>query len=83
MLQMAEVLDCHGNSKLSCADVTYAKKGISGLFLSLFLHDANIMNESLDKENRADRYWLLRDRHRLAEKEEKDTKEEKEEEGNK
>ena len=78
MIQLAELLDCLGNSMLSCADVTYAKKGISGLFLSLFLHDANIMNESLDKENRADRYWLLRDRHRLAEKEEKDTKEEEE-----
>lgn len=81
MIQMAELLDCLGNSMLSCADITDAKKGISGLFLSLFLHDANIMNESLDKENQADRYWLLRGRKFLVGKKERETKEEEEKDG--
>ena len=46
MIQFAEVLDCLGNTILSCAN--FEKDYISSQFLSQFLHDAEVMNQKMD-----------------------------------
>lgn len=47
MVQFAEVLDCLGNTILSCSD--FKEDQISATFLSKFLHDAHVMNEKMDE----------------------------------
>ena len=59
MIQMAELLDCLGNSMLSCADITNAEGAISGLFLSRFLHDVGLLNNNLDKISKPNIFLLL------------------------
>lgn len=58
MIQLAELLDCLGNTILSCADIT--KQEISSDFLAKFLHDVNVMNEHLDGEKDFEQFRLLK-----------------------
>lgn len=59
MIQMAELLDCLGNTVLSCADSIGTHGEIRGDFLAKFLHDVNKLNNSYDKEKRFEDYKLL------------------------
>lgn len=57
MVQLAEVLDCLGNTTLSCSNSK--TETVSSEFLSKFLHDAHLINDNLDKEKKEDSFWLL------------------------
>lgn len=57
MIQFAEVLDCLGNTTLGCSNFT--KDRISAKFLSMFLHDARIMNRKMDDTMSVDEFKLL------------------------
>lgn len=61
MVQMAEVLDCLGNTMLSCAGSTDKEEleEIGSEFLSRFLHDVHEMNRNLDKVKYSKDYRLL------------------------
>lgn len=61
MVQMAEILDCLGNTMLSCAGGTEEKEmeEIGSEFLSRFLHDVHEMNVNLDKTKEYTEYRLL------------------------
>lgn len=48
MIQFAEVLDCLGNTTLSCCDIDIREGSISPEFLSKFLHDVHEMNVKMD-----------------------------------
>ena len=49
MIQMAEVLDCLGNTILSCSYFEYKHDNISGEFLARFLHDVHEINSNIDQ----------------------------------
>lgn len=57
MIQMAELLDCLGNTMLSCSDITIHE--IRSEFLARFLHDVNILNENFDREKDFNDFRLL------------------------
>lgn len=62
MIQMAEVLDCLGNTMLSCSCFEYDK--ISSEFLAKFLHDVHEINSNIDQskdEQDTNRIRLLKD----------------------
>ena len=58
MIQLGEVLDCLGNTMLSCANISpvttiedsHKRDIISSKFLAIFLHDVNEMNKNVDRE---------------------------------
>lgn len=58
MIQLAEVLDCLGNTTLSCSVLESDK--ISSEFLSKFLHDVHEVNNKLDKQKNENNFMLLR-----------------------
>ena len=57
MIQMAELLDCLGNTMLSCSDITTQE--IRSEFLARFLHDVNILNENFEKKKDFNDFRLL------------------------
>lgn len=57
MIQLAEVLDCLGNTMLSCASLDDGE--ISSEFLAKFLHDAHEINNKLDREKKEEDFMLL------------------------
>lgn len=57
MVQFAEVLDCMGNTMLSCADLKNGE--VTSEFLAKFLHDAHEVNKKLDGDKREDDFMLL------------------------
>lgn len=57
MIQFAEVLDCLGNTILSCSN--FKEDGISSRFLSKFLHDVHVMNRSMDETMEVKDFKLL------------------------
>lgn len=57
MIQMAELLDCLGNTMLSCSDITINE--IRSEFLARFLHDINILNVNFDREKDFNDFRLL------------------------
>lgn len=58
MIQLAEVLDCLGNTTLSCSILENDE--ISSEFLSKFLHDVHEVNNKLDKQKDENDFMLLR-----------------------
>lgn len=58
MVQLAEVLDCLGNTTLSCS--VLEKDQITSEFMSKFLHDVHEVNDKLDKIKREADFMLLR-----------------------
>ena len=58
MIQLAEVLDCLGNTTLSCSVLKNDR--ITKEFLSKFLHDVHVVNDKLDKPKREGDFMLLR-----------------------
>lgn len=58
MIQLAEVLDCLGNTTLSCSVLKNDR--ITKEFLSKFLHDVHEVNDKLDKPKREGDFMLLR-----------------------
>lgn len=58
MIQLAEVLDCLGNTTLSCS--VLEKDKISNEFLCKFLHDVHEINDKLDKPKNENNFMLLR-----------------------
>lgn len=59
MIQFAEVMDCLGNTILSCSN--FEKDHISSKFLSQFLHDVHIMNRKMDETMDVKDFILLND----------------------
>ena len=61
MIQMGEVLDCLGNTLLSCVSLEKNRfdEMISSRFLAKFLHDVNKINRNLDKKKNVKDYRLL------------------------
>ena len=57
MIQLAEVLDCLGNTMLSCASLKDGE--IRSEFLAKFLHDTHIINHKLDGDKKEDDFMLL------------------------
>lgn len=57
MIQLAEVLDCLGNTMLSCADIKDCE--ISSEFLAKFLHDTHVISNKLDREKAEKDFMLL------------------------
>lgn len=57
MIQLAEVLDCLGNTTLSCFDTN--RKEITAQFLSMFLHDVHKMNTKMDEKLNIKDFHLL------------------------
>lgn len=58
MIQLAEVLDCLGNTTLSCS--VLENDQITKEFLSKFLHDVHEVNDKLDKSKSENDFMLLR-----------------------
>lgn len=63
MIQMGEVLDCLGNTILSCSNLNkdLSEGMISDAFLAMFLHDVHEINHNLDKIKSVDDYRLLQE----------------------
>lgn len=63
MIQMGEVLDCLGNTILSCSDLKkdLSEGVISSAFLAKFLHDVHEINRNLDRIKDVDDFKLLQD----------------------
>ena len=72
MIQLGEVLDCLGNTMLSCSDLSieninlsnpqnghHFKDTISAEFLSMFLHDVGEMNRDIDNIKLKQKYHLI------------------------
>lgn len=72
MIQLGEVLDCLGNTMLSCSDLSsdnvnlsnpqnghYYKDSITAEFLSMFLHDVSKMNREIDNIKIRQNYLLI------------------------
>lgn len=58
MIQLAEVLDCLGNTMLSCASLEDGE--ITSEFLAKFLHDTHEINKKLDSNKEEKDFMLLR-----------------------
>lgn len=72
MIQLGEVLDCLGNTMLSCSDLSieninlsnpqnghHFKDTITAEFLSMFLHDVGEMNRDIDNIKLKQKYHLI------------------------
>ena len=59
MVQFAEVMDCLGNTILSCSN--FEKDQISSKFLSQFLHDVHVLNRKMDGTMDIKDFKLLND----------------------
>lgn len=57
MLQFAEVLDCLGNTTLSCSEIK--EDELTSNFLAKFLHDVHEMNDKIDKPKDVRGFELL------------------------
>lgn len=57
MTQLGEILDCLGNTMLSCSNLK--ADHIQGDFLAMFLHDVHEINKDLDKVKEKDDFKLL------------------------